>query len=105
LHKDMTKAEARLADNGSEQTVDRLHKDMTKAEARLADNGYAPVVPAPVGRMTPTALSADIRPRCHMPREPAYCQPAGHRTGPSHAMLMPTPGPEAPPCICCSAST
>ncbi|HFL2723582.1 TPA: hypothetical protein ACGWVJ_003963, partial [Pseudomonas aeruginosa] len=28
-----------LADNGSEQTVDRLHKDMTKAEARLADNG------------------------------------------------------------------
>ncbi len=35
----MTKAEARLADNGSEQTVDRLHKDMTKAEARLADNG------------------------------------------------------------------
>ncbi len=39
LHKDMTKAEARLADNGSEQTVDRLHKDMTKAEARLADNG------------------------------------------------------------------
>ncbi len=38
----MTKAEARLADNGSEQTVDRLHKDMTKAEARLADNGGQP---------------------------------------------------------------
>ncbi len=47
LHKDMTKAEARLADNGSEQTVDRLHKDMTKAEARLADNGVGLV-----GRIT-----------------------------------------------------
>ncbi len=43
----MTKAEARLADNGSEQTVDRLHKDMTKAEARLADNGQVLAVATP----------------------------------------------------------
>ncbi len=65
----MTKAEARLADNGSEQTVDRLHKDMTKAEARLADNGEAALPGANPGvgritaardkrRITPLALCA-----------------------------------------------
>ncbi|HHK3811301.1 hypothetical protein VUS97_25905, partial [Pseudomonas aeruginosa] len=36
LHKDMTKAEARLADNGSEQTVDRLHRSMSRFDLRTA---------------------------------------------------------------------
>ncbi|KJJ96980.1 phage infection protein [Pseudomonas sp. 21] len=35
LHKQME--EARVADNGSERTIDRLHKQME--EARVADNG------------------------------------------------------------------
>ncbi len=35
----MTSREARLAENGSEQTVDRLHKDMGRVDLRLADNG------------------------------------------------------------------
>ena len=39
LHRDMTSREARLAENGSEQTVDRLHKDMGRVDLRLADNG------------------------------------------------------------------
>ena len=34
--KDMTKAEARLADNGSEQTVDRLHRSMSRFDLRTA---------------------------------------------------------------------
>ena len=36
LHKHMTKAEARLADNGSEQTVDRLHRSMSRFDLRTA---------------------------------------------------------------------
>ncbi|KPD25176.1 hypothetical protein, partial [Pseudomonas aeruginosa] len=39
LHRDMTGREARLAENGSEQTVGRLHKDLGRADLRLADNG------------------------------------------------------------------
>ncbi len=72
LHRDMTSREARLAENGSEQTVDRLHKDMGRVDLRLADNGSERTVDRLHREMRAPPDTGDNAARCE--KSPARCR-------------------------------
>ncbi len=72
LHRDMTSREARLAENGSEQTVDRLHKDMGASICAWPTTVASAPSTACIGRCGAPPDTGDNAARCE--KSPARCR-------------------------------